>query len=256
MYKKGIEVMTQDIQTYASEGRKEDEALATRQLASAYASIADLYMTDLCDEQDAEKFCELALKEALSIDGQNIDALQSLGNLRMIRNKDDEAKKYLNTVYNIIMKIKKDVDQQESASKQLPSIDFRMQTTRLLVELQEFKKSVKILDTIIKEEDERVETWYLLGFCFCKLSLFQNALECIKNVETLIKKQKITNQEFLAGTSELSENIEKGIAKQNKKQGEEQKKNNNNEEMEDGYETYSEEDVDSDGEGEQDVEMK
>ena len=34
------------------------------------------------------------------------------------------------------------------------------------------------------------------------------------------------------------------------------KKNNNNEEMEDGYETYSEEDVDSDWEGEQDVEMK
>ena len=33
-------------------------------------------------------------------------------------------------------------------------------------------------------------------------------------------------------------------------------KEQNNEAMEDGYETYSEEDVDSDGEGEQDVEMK
>ena len=141
-------------------------------------------MTDLCDEQDAEKFCELALKEALSTDGQNIDALQSLGNLRMIRNKDAEAKKYLNEVYNIIMKTKKE----ENASKQLPSIDFRMQTTRLLVELQEFKKSVKILDTIIKEEDEHVETWYLLGFCFCKLNLFQNGQECIKNVQSLIQK--------------------------------------------------------------------
>lgn len=64
----------------------------------------------------------------------------------------------------------------------MPSIEFRMQTARLLVELSEFKKSVKILDMIIKEEDERVETWYLLGFCLFKLNLFANAQECIKNV--------------------------------------------------------------------------
>ena len=58
---------------------------------------------------------------------------------------------------------------------QMPSIEFRMQTARLLVELAEFKKSVKILDMIIKEEDERVETWYLLGFALFKLNLFANA---------------------------------------------------------------------------------
>ena len=57
----------------------------------------------------------------------------------------------------------------------MPSIEFRMQTARLLVELTEFKKSVKILDMIIKEEDERVETWYLLGFALFKLNLFANA---------------------------------------------------------------------------------
>jgi len=35
----------------------------------------------------------------------------------------------------------------------MPSIDFRMQTSRLLVELKEFKKAIKVLDSIIQEDD-------------------------------------------------------------------------------------------------------
>lgn len=94
----------------------------------------------------------------------------------MVRNNDNEAKKYLSQVYNIIMKTKKaSEDLRNESVSSLPNIEFRMQTARLLVELSEFKKSVKILDMIIKEEDERVETWYLLGFCLFKLNLFQNA---------------------------------------------------------------------------------
>lgn len=47
MYKKGIEVLTSDVETYQI-GKREDEILvAVRHIGSAYASIADLYMTDL-----------------------------------------------------------------------------------------------------------------------------------------------------------------------------------------------------------------
>ena len=77
--------------------------LAVKQVASAYASVAELFMTDLCDEPNAEKNCEMALHEALKIDGTNIDALQSLANLRMIRDKDAEAKQHLSKVYEIII---------------------------------------------------------------------------------------------------------------------------------------------------------
>jgi hypothetical protein len=37
--------------------------------------VAELYMTDLCDEPNAEQNCEQAIKEALQIDDKNIDAL-------------------------------------------------------------------------------------------------------------------------------------------------------------------------------------
>jgi len=53
MYKKGIQVVTDDIERYSSVGRVEDAALSTTQLASAHASVASLFMTSLCDEHRA-----------------------------------------------------------------------------------------------------------------------------------------------------------------------------------------------------------
>jgi len=47
MYTKGIEVLQLDAQRYRAGMRNDDAALAAKQAASAYASIADLYMTDL-----------------------------------------------------------------------------------------------------------------------------------------------------------------------------------------------------------------
>ena len=138
------------------------------------------------DEPNAEQQCEEALKEALKQDEENIDALQSLANLRMVRNKDQEAKSLLFKVYNQILAIKSSED--VAVSSQMPSIDFRMHTSKLLLDLQEYKKSVKILDTIIQEEDEFVETWYLLAFNLCKLKKYSNARECLNNLEMLIKK--------------------------------------------------------------------
>lgn len=92
MYKRGIQVLESDAESYCEGLRYDEQALAIKQVATAYASLADLYMTDLCDEPNAEQECENGLQSALAKDPENIDALQSLGNLRMIRNKDEEAR--------------------------------------------------------------------------------------------------------------------------------------------------------------------
>jgi hypothetical protein len=46
------------------------------------------------------------LRDALIVDKDNIDALQSLANLRMVRNKDKEAKQHIVKVYQTIIKIR------------------------------------------------------------------------------------------------------------------------------------------------------
>ena len=47
MYKKGIECLENDTKEYRKQGREEDAKLATKQMASAFAQIAEIYMTSL-----------------------------------------------------------------------------------------------------------------------------------------------------------------------------------------------------------------
>ena len=94
---------------------------------------------------------------------------------------------------------------------ELPSVDFRMQTSRFLTELQKFKMSVKVLETIVKEDDEIVEAWYLLAFGFFKLKKWHSAHDCCKSVKKLIIKQKIHDPELEAGTLEIYQGVCKAL---------------------------------------------
>ena len=46
----------------------------------------------------------------------------------------------------------------------------RLSTSRMLIELEEWEKSVQVLDGLIEEDDEIVDTWYLLGTYFTLIS--------------------------------------------------------------------------------------
>lgn len=68
-----------------------------------------------------------------------------------------------------------------------------MVTSRLLVELQMFKPAVRVLDSIIQENDENPEAWYLLAFNHFHLKKYKNAKECLKNVKTTMIKLKMND---------------------------------------------------------------
>ena len=78
-----------------------------------------------------------------------------------------------------------------------------MQTVRFLTELQLFKKSVKVLETIVAENDEIIESWYLLAFAIVKLKKYQTCTECCKNVRDLAEKHKVVDKELEAATLEI-----------------------------------------------------
>lgn len=135
-------------------------------------------------------------------------------------------------------------------AQNLPTIDFRMVTSRLLVELCEFKNAVKVLDTIIQENDENPEAWYLLSFSYFNLKKYLNANECCKNVLIMIKKLKMTAEEELqAGYDELSKAIAKALGKKSVEEAQASDDEAMEEgEADDGFETLSEEDISGDEE--------
>jgi hypothetical protein len=67
--------------------------------------MADLYLTDLCDEETVENHCQHYLEKALQlkdVDGEPmVDALQSMANLRLSQDQDQrpEAVSYILRAY-------------------------------------------------------------------------------------------------------------------------------------------------------------
>mmetsp|Transcript_1583 Transcript_1583/g.4511 ORF Transcript_1583/g.4511 Transcript_1583/m.4511 type:complete len:463 (-) Transcript_1583:40-1428(-) len=63
-----------------------------RQLAGVRASIAELYMTDLCDLSEAEEKCEQALELGLKADPTCLELLVAKATFRKVQGRVDEAK--------------------------------------------------------------------------------------------------------------------------------------------------------------------
>jgi len=66
--------------------------------------------------------------------------------------------------------------------------------------LEKHKMSTKILDTVIGDDDEDAEAWYLLAFSHFNLKKYKNAKECAKNVVHVMEKQKNPDMELKMAT--------------------------------------------------------
>ncbi len=246
-----------------------------KQMCGAYCSVAELYLTDLCFEENAEKECEQSLNLALELDkllGQELkedganrivytpDAVQAMANLRLCQNRPMEAIPYIIDAYSR-MKVgcealselvglgvdtkgkqatSREIDMKEEeatelkgealeAANSLPGFEFRCQTSKILLEcaanLEGSKTSdsgnlstvekieeqrlycveaaIQILGSLLAENDEVIETFYLLGCAFQTKSTsdheaskfyFENALQMLEKTKDQIQGDDMMNE--------------------------------------------------------------
>jgi polyhydroxyalkanoate synthesis regulator phasin len=162
-----------------------------QKLSSAYCNLAELYLTDLCEEETAENDCEQYLEKALQLkdgDGEPpVDALQTMANLRLSQQerqleavpfilrsyeKQRVGSEALATLvglhhggteddYNNKMK-EEDGQSRElvevEAANNLPEFEFRCQTAKLLLEcagvLKDSRKTTSSTSGTNQKEDE------------------------------------------------------------------------------------------------------
>ena len=204
-----------------------------KKLCCAYCTIAELYMTDLCYDDDAEAACEASVAKAMKVidssDGSPImDALQTMASLRISQSRGEEAIDLILETYRK-MKIgceglaalvglsEKENNGEEvdtaielvevEAANNLPGFEFRCQTARILLECASIckedenriekanqcaKAAIQVLGSLLAENDEVIEIWYLIGCAFVALSpvnsddascYFEQALEMLNNVK-------------------------------------------------------------------------
>ena len=123
---------------------------------------------------------------------ENLDALQTMAQLRLLRKRDSEAKELLIRVVKRTIEINAQIRETTSVgailnqktpgnnskahslanSSEAPSLDFRMQTSRFLTELGCWRESVQVLESVVADDDERVEAWYLLAFGLFRLKKY------------------------------------------------------------------------------------
>ncbi|GMI04955.1 hypothetical protein TrLO_g2844 [Triparma laevis f. longispina] len=205
-------------------------------LCQGYSNIAELWMTDLCMEPEAESSCEAAVLKACENDENKWpDGSQALSSLRLSQRRGGDASEAILKAYAMIEKGcvasantvglgSKDVrenaamedgqaleieEEELKRVEELPGFEFRTQTSKLMLECagveglgkEEVLKladgAIMVLGSILCENDEVVETFFLLGCAFATLGDSENAMTYLNRAKEMLEKVKKGMEEEL-----------------------------------------------------------
>lgn len=164
--------------TYISSNSTIPEAIRRKQISKALASIAELYLTDLCFEDDAEAACEAAVTQALEADPTCLDARLALSSLRLSQSRPQEACIAATELLGVVMTLR---DQQgartlaqelqdtpEDTETEDVESDFCVSLAKVLLECAPsapalYQGALELLYDLLEEDDEQAEVWLLAG---------------------------------------------------------------------------------------------
>lgn len=130
-----------------------------RKLANALCGIVEVYMTDLSWEDDAEVRCENLITEAMAVEDETSpEVLQTLASVRLSQERKGDAQAALKRSIETWTHL----DPDDSA---VPDFPTRISLSRLLMEAEMENEAMGILNRLVLEDDQSVETWYLGGWC-------------------------------------------------------------------------------------------
>lgn len=210
-YRKGVEI----ISTQLSSDNSGDELKAgelRRDLSNAYVSIAELYMTDLCDEPEAETESRRCIDLSIESDPSNPESLQARANYALVTGNIEEAKSSISQSLALwLPQHLKFLEDNEGTETHL-SYTFRLSTAKILLDLEDYDNSTKVLESLTEEDDEVVSTWYLLGWSNYLRSKEEegylgNARFYLSKALKVNKKSPTDDKDMLAHIEELVEEI-------------------------------------------------
>ncbi|XP_067119358.1 uncharacterized protein [Centruroides vittatus] len=166
-YKRGIQILETLLCDEGQSTEVKNHEILRKDLTEAYCSIAEIYMTDLCDDDDAEEQCRFHINKSLECGPEFPESHQCLASFLLILQKKEESKEaatkslsFWLPQYRAAREGRTDNSDNEPF---LVNYDFRINTCKILIELEMYDEASEILDGLIEENDSVPETWYLLG---------------------------------------------------------------------------------------------
>ncbi|KAM4059591.1 tetratricopeptide repeat domain-containing protein [Hirsutella rhossiliensis] len=127
-------------------------------LGGVLCAVAEVYMTDLSWEDDAEQRCEALITEAMMIAPNSAETWQTVGNVRISQERVQEAK----TALARSLELWRDLPPEHPAIPEFPT---RIALARLLLETEMEEEALAVLERLVTDDDQSVEAWYLGGWC-------------------------------------------------------------------------------------------
>ena len=148
--------------------------------------------TDLCDDPNSENICENSIKEGMKFCPESIEVLLQLSNLRIIRKRDNEAKE---AMFKILDKIKK-IENGENIEQSLPERDILINLSQNFAELKMFKEACYVINTLLKKDDEDIESYYLLAVYEDNNRNFYSSMEALDKFNKIYMKMQKNEEEI------------------------------------------------------------
>lgn len=145
-------------------------------LVSAHCMVGELFMTDLCDEEEAELECQSAFQRALSLDSQSVEALSGLASFHRVKLEIEEAKRLCEAAVTVV-------------DTEVP-LTVRMRLAENLVDLEMVEDALFVIATILDEDEEDVQAWFLAACCHLVGKEVEEAAECVAQAKRLLKKNR------------------------------------------------------------------
>ena len=211
--KKGIEIMINKKQTHEKENvcgsgakRIETVEITNRDISNAFCSLAEIFLTDCCFEENAENSCKLYCEKAVEQDPDNPDAYQVLANFLLSEQKNEEAKEMLLKGLNLWH----GCDDPHIKNTRLPSYESRISLSKMLIEVEEFNNACSVLEELLSEDDEVVQVWYLLGWIhYLKEQDYDLVLYYLEMAQKLFTQTGCDDEPLLEHINELLSEVRK-----------------------------------------------
>lgn len=150
-----------------------------RQRSGIFCSAAELYLTDLCFEENAESQCEQLVNEAIQADPSNPEAYRIQADLRLGQERKEDAKASI--VH--CLSLWKDVSFDDLL---FPLYEQRIAMAKVALEVDLFEESTEILEGLLEEDDSVIDTWYLLGIAQLSLKDVEGVIEALVSALALM----------------------------------------------------------------------
>ncbi|EFY88678.1 hypothetical protein J3458_003332 [Metarhizium acridum] len=162
-FEKGASTLRSQIQNLAGLASRTPEQQASldekqQKLGGVLCAVAEVYMTDLSWEEDAEQRCEALVTEAMMIAPDSPETWQTVANVRISQERVDEARQSLKRSLELWQDL-------PPAHPSIPAFPTRIGLARLLLETEMEEDALKVLERLVTDDDQSVEAWYLGGWC-------------------------------------------------------------------------------------------